>query len=92
MLLTTADGKSLDFTTNKDGAYEAAGLAPGSYTVKVVAEGFGLFTAANVVVKAGQVQTLKVALTLEEQKIEIHVEDSPTQWMSIRRITPEQSF
>ena len=79
VLLTGPDGKSRDFATNKDGAYEAAGLAPGSYTVKVVAEGFGLFTAANVMVKAGQVQTLKVALTLEEQKIEIHVEDSPTQ-------------
>jgi hypothetical protein len=79
VLLTGPDGKSRDFSTNKDGVYEAAGLAPGSYTVKVVAEGFGLFTAANVMVKAGQVQTLKVALTLEEQKIEIHVEDSPTQ-------------
>ncbi|MEQ1352685.1 MAG: carboxypeptidase regulatory-like domain-containing protein [Candidatus Acidiferrum sp.] len=79
VLLTGPDGKSHDFATNKDGVYEAAGLAPGSYAVKVVAEGFGLFTAANVMVKAGQVQTLKVALTLEEQKIEIHVEDSPTQ-------------
>ncbi len=79
VLLTAPDGKSLDFTSNKDGFYEAAGLAPGNYTVKVVAQGFGLFTAANVAVKAGQVQTLKVALTLEEQKLEIHVEDSPTQ-------------
>jgi hypothetical protein len=79
VLLTAPDGKSLEFATNKDGSYEATGLAPGTYTVKVVAEGFGQFTAANVAVKAGQVQTLKVALRLEEQKIEIHVEDSPTQ-------------
>jgi hypothetical protein len=79
VLLTTVDGKSLDLVTNKDGAYEANGLAPGMYTVKVVATGFGLFTAENVAVKVGQVQTLKIALTLEEQKIEIHVEDSPTQ-------------
>jgi Carboxypeptidase regulatory-like domain/TonB dependent receptor len=79
VLLTGPDGKSLDFTTNKDGGYEANGLAPGAYTVKVVAQGFGLFTAANVAVKAGQVQTLKINLTLEEQKVEIHVEDSPTQ-------------
>ena len=79
VLLTAPDGKSLDFATNKDGFYEATGLAPGTYTVKIVAQGFGLFTAANVAVKVGQVQTLKVALTLEEQKLEIHVEDSPMQ-------------
>jgi len=90
VLLTTADGKSLDFTTNKDGNYEASGLAPGIYTVKVVAEGFGLFTAANVAVKAGQAQTLKIALTLEEQKIEIHVEDSPSNWTWTRKIMREQ--
>jgi Carboxypeptidase regulatory-like domain len=79
VLLTGPDGRSRDFTSGKDGNYQAAGLPPGAYTVKVVAEGFGQFTANNVSVKAGQVQTLKVALTLEEQKIEIHVEDSPTQ-------------
>jgi hypothetical protein len=79
VLLTAADGKSANFQSNKDGGYEATGLAPGNYTVKVVAEGFGVFTAMNVAVKAGQVQTLKVALTLEEQKLEIHVEDSATQ-------------
>ncbi|MEQ1354703.1 MAG: carboxypeptidase regulatory-like domain-containing protein [Candidatus Acidiferrum sp.] len=79
VLLTSPEGKSLDFSTSADGSYEAAGLTPGAYTVKVIAEGFGPFTAANVAIKAGQIQTLKVALTLEEQKIEIHVEDSPTQ-------------
>jgi hypothetical protein len=79
VLLTAPDGKSIDFTTGKDGSYQAPGLAPGNYIVKVVAEGFGQFTAANIAVKAGQVQTLQVALSLEEQKIEIHVDDSPTQ-------------
>jgi hypothetical protein len=79
VLLTAPNGNSVDSVTNKDGFYEATGLAPGTYTVKVVAEGFGLFTAANIAVKAGQVQTLKIALTLEEQRLEIHVEDSPTQ-------------
>src|SRR6202140_1422756 len=79
VLLTAPNGNSVDSVTNKDGSYEVTGLAPGTYTVKVVAEGFGLFTAQNIPVKAGQVQTLKIALTLEEQKLEIHVEDSPTQ-------------
>jgi hypothetical protein len=79
VLLTAPNGNSVDGVTSKDGSYEITGLAPGTYTVKVVAEGFGLFTAQNVAVKAGQTQTLKIALTLEEQKLEIHVEDSPTQ-------------
>jgi hypothetical protein len=79
VLLTAPNGNSVDAVTNKDGSYELMGLAPGTYTVKVVAEGFGLFTAQNIAVKAGQTQTLKIALTLEEQKLEIHVEDSPTQ-------------
>src|ERR1700719_5090149 len=79
VLLTAPNGNSVDSVTNKDGSYEVTGLAPGTYTVKVVAEGFGLFTAQNIQVKAGQIQTLKIALTLEEQKLEIHVEDSPTQ-------------
>ena len=79
VLLTAPNGNSVDSVTNKDGFYEVTGLAPGTYSVKVVAEGFGLFAASNITVKAGQVQTLKIALTLEEQKLEIHVEDSPTQ-------------
>jgi len=79
VLLTAPNGNSIDTVTNKDGFYEANGLAPGIYSIKVVATGFGLFTAANIVVKAGQVQTLKIALTLEQQRLEIHVEDSPTQ-------------
>src|SRR6202030_1420400 len=79
VLLTAPNGNSVDSVTNKDGFYEVTELAPGTYTVKVVAEGFGLFTAANIAIKARQAQTLKIALTLEEQRLEIHVEDSPTQ-------------
>src|SRR4030088_2482470 len=79
VLLTAPNGSSVDAVTNKDGFYEVTGLAPGTYSVKVVAEGFGLFAAPNIAVKPGQVQTLKIALSLEEQKLEIHVEDSPTQ-------------
>jgi Carboxypeptidase regulatory-like domain/TonB dependent receptor len=79
VLLTAPNGSSIDSVTNKDGFYEVTGLATGTYSVKVVAPGFGLFTAANIAVKAGQVQTLKISLTLEEQRLEIHVEDSPTQ-------------
>jgi Carboxypeptidase regulatory-like domain len=79
VLLTAPNGNSVDSATNNDGFYEVTGLAPGIYSLKVVAEGFGLFTAQNIAVKAGQAQTLKIALTLEEQKLEIHVEDSPTQ-------------
>ena len=53
VLLTAPNGNSVDSVTNKDGFYEVTGLAPGTYSVKVVAEGFGLFTASNIAVKAG---------------------------------------
>src|SRR6202166_5090263 len=51
VLLTAPNGNSVDSVTNKDGSYEVTGLAPGTYMVKVVAEGFGLFTGANKAVK-----------------------------------------
>jgi hypothetical protein len=79
IILTRPDGTTRDVPATKDGAFEAKGLAPGKYTVKAVAEGFGLFTAANVVISPGQTQVLNISLSIEEPKIEIQVNDSPTQ-------------
>jgi hypothetical protein len=78
VLLTMPSGESLDTTTNKEGWYEFKALAPGKYTVKVVAPGFAVFTKENVEIAAGQVQTLNVTLTIEEQKQKVEVNDSPT--------------
>src|ERR1700732_5494095 len=54
VLLTAPNGNSVDAVTNKDGSYELTGLAPGTYTVKVVAEGFGFFNGEEFVVKEGE--------------------------------------
>jgi hypothetical protein len=78
VLLTMPSGESLDTTTNKEGWYEFKALATGRYTVKIVAPGFAAFTRENVEIAAGQVRGLNVALTIEEQKQKVEVNDSPT--------------
>jgi len=76
ILLTTPAGASINTTTNKDGSYEFKNLVPGKYTVKAVAQGFALFTQENVVIAAGQVQKVNVALTIEVQEQKVMVSDS----------------
>ena len=79
VLLTLLSGASLDTQTNKDGAYEFRGLAPGTYTVKAVAPGFALFTKEGVPVAAGQAQKLDIQLKIEVSEEKVQVSDSPTQ-------------
>src|SRR5258708_244095 len=78
VLLTMPSGESLDTTTNKEGFYEFKALAPGKYTVKIVGAGFAVFTKEYLEIAAGQVQRMNVALTIEEQKQKVEVNDSPT--------------
>jgi hypothetical protein len=78
ILLTTPAGAALETTTGKDGTYEFKNLAPGQYTLKAVAEGFGQFTKENVAVAAALVQKLDVALTIEVQEQKVMVNDSNT--------------
>jgi hypothetical protein len=78
VLVTTPSGGSIDTTTSKEGFYEFKALAPGKYTVKIVAPGFAVFTKENVEIAAGQVQKLDIALAIEEQKQKVEVNDSPT--------------
>jgi hypothetical protein len=78
ILLTTPTGASVDTTSNKDGIYEFKNLAPGKYTVKAVAQGFALFTQENVIITAGQVLRLNIAVTIEIQEQKITVDDSST--------------
>jgi hypothetical protein len=40
IIATAPDGTSLAATTNRDGVFELKGLAPGKYTVEVIAKGF----------------------------------------------------
>ena len=76
---TAADGKSLDTVTSNQGVYEFKGLAPGSYTVTVMAKGFATDQESDVKVVAGQTQVFDVGLTIqvEQQRVEVQ-EDNPT--------------
>ena len=78
MLLTTPSGDSVDTTTNKEGIYEFKNLVPGKYSVKAVAQGFGLFTVPSVQITGGQQQKLNFAMKIEEQEEKVLVTDSST--------------
>src|SRR5882672_8091193 len=49
---TGANGATKTATTNGEGAFTLAGLAPGKYTVRVTAQGFAIFENADVAVTA----------------------------------------
>lgn len=60
------------------GAYAIHGIAPGSYTVDVTADGFASFHAATVTIVAGQTKSLNAALAIqvEQQKVEVNAEET----------------
>src|SRR5436309_1572686 len=69
---TDANGKTKSATTNGEGAFNLAGLAPGKYTVRASAPGFGAFenTEVDVTARAEQLDvTLKV--TIDQQKVTV---------------------
>jgi hypothetical protein len=69
---TDANGKTKTATTNGDGAFSLAGLAPGKYTVRVSGPGFGTFENTEVAVTTRAEQfdvTLKV--TIDQQKVTV---------------------
>src|SRR6266403_358105 len=70
---TGANGASKSATTNGEGAFTLAGLAPGTYTVRVSAPGFGPFESPDVTVAARASQQLDVILkvTIEQQKVTV---------------------
>ena len=76
-VVTTPDGKTLAATTNRDGVFELKGLAPGKYTVEVIAKGFALYKNEAVQVAAGQVQDLEISLTIEEEQQQVTVTEQP---------------
>ena len=79
VLLTTPSGASMDTTTNKDGIFEFKDLAPGKYQIKAVAKGFAMFTKSDVVVTAGQVTRVNIALEIEEQQEKVEVSATTAQ-------------
>jgi hypothetical protein len=68
------NGAEKTATTNGDGAYAVNGLAPGKYTLRVKAKGFGDYEQADVELTAGRAQQLNIILkvTIEQQKVTVN--------------------
>ena len=79
VLVTSATGETKAVQGNKDGVYEFKGLAPGKYTVKVIAKGFAAYEQQGVEISASQVQKLGISLQIEEEVQKITVSgEAPT--------------
>jgi hypothetical protein len=77
IIATAPDGTSLAATANRDGIFELKNVAPGKYTVEVIAKGFALYKNDAVQVAAGQIQQLNIALTIEAEQQQVTVTDQP---------------
>jgi len=73
VVMMSASGQFTTGKTNATGAYEIKGLAAGSYTLTVNADGFAVFEQDNVQIAPGQVQTVntKLALASESQTVQV---------------------
>src|ERR1700678_225573 len=73
--LTPATGTPVSTKTDAQGMYEFKGLAPGEYTLDVVAPGFTLFENTKVEI-ATQALRLNVSLAIEVQTQKVQVTDT----------------
>ncbi|HVS21420.1 MAG TPA: carboxypeptidase-like regulatory domain-containing protein, partial [Pyrinomonadaceae bacterium] len=73
VVAVNADGVEKTVNTNGEGNFVLNGLAPGKYTIKVMAPGFANYENADVVAIAGRSQQLNVTLkvTIEQQKVTV---------------------
>jgi hypothetical protein len=79
ILLTVPGGASMDTKTDDQGFYQFKDLAPGTYEVKVVSDGFAIFTRSDVAVVAGQTTRVNAALNIEIQQEKVTVNSTTTQ-------------
>ena len=75
VVLTPAAGSPLSTQTNAQGIYEFKALAPGKYTLNVVAEGFTLYENDSVEI-VDQPLPLNVPMTIEVQTQKVQVSDT----------------
>jgi uncharacterized membrane protein YgcG len=76
--VTDSTGVAKTATTNNDGNYVIAGLAPGKYTVRASATGFADYENADVELAAGQRVPLNIKLSVAIAKQEVTVNpDAP---------------
>ncbi len=79
VVLTTPSGDTLVATTDQQGVFDRKGLAPGKYSVQVIAKGFAIYKNDDVEITADKVQQLRVALEIEQQQEKVVVSDeAPT--------------
>ena len=73
---TDASGVERTVTTDEEGRYVFSALAPGRYTVRVVAPSFALYEQAEVEVTAGRTDPLDIILTvsIEEEEVTVTAE------------------
>ncbi|HYO64273.1 MAG TPA: carboxypeptidase regulatory-like domain-containing protein, partial [Pyrinomonadaceae bacterium] len=71
--VSDAAGVEKTATTDDEGNYAVAGLAPGRYTVRVAAPGFSAYENAEVEVAAGRNEPLNIALGVSLEKEELTV-------------------
>jgi hypothetical protein len=78
VIMTPAAISSTPIKTQTDGqgAYEFKGLAPGQYSLTVVAQGFGLYENDNVVMTVTAPLRLNVAMNIEVEEQKVQVSDS----------------
>ncbi len=73
-VVSPPDQKEKAATSNQRGEFTVNGLAPGKYTVKVIAPNFALYENTEVEVAAGQKQELIVPLTVEAVAEQVDVD------------------
>jgi hypothetical protein len=78
VIAVDANAKEKSAITNRDGSFTINGLAPGTYTVRVVAPKFALYEQTDVAVTAGEKQELTIALTVEavNENVDINAGDT----------------
>ncbi len=65
-------------TSDNGGVYTVHGLAPGTYSVTVVAPGFAAYRVPGIAVAAGQMKNLNPALQIEVEQQEVKVQAENT--------------
>jgi Carboxypeptidase regulatory-like domain len=78
VVVTKPTGEALTATTNREGIFEVKGLAPGKYSVQVIAKGFKVFEQSDLEIRAGQVQRLDAPLKIDVPEEKVNVSDSNT--------------
>ena len=78
-IIDAAGNTARTATADAGGAYEARGLAPGSYIVKAEFDGFAPFQSQAIAIAAGQAKRVDIAMAIQvEQQSVVVTDDSPT--------------